>query len=192
MIDVELGCMKSGKSKRLIDKVKEHDRDKKYLILKPAVDSRDGAKLTSRGCTETFDAVMIDENNEQLLQLLFRGLNSFYTIFVDEVQFFSKEFIKKLMDYCYTHDVDLVVCGLLFDFKGNPFPTSDMILEHADHLVVLPGKCNDCGEVGNIDILLDTNTGKRVMGGDSVLVENSTNRYVYKTVCPNCNERLKK
>lgn len=186
------GCMKSGKSLELIKRILEHDHDLRYLIIKPGIDSRDGAKVVSRGCEETFDAVMVDENNTQIINLLFSNIETYYKVFIDESQFFSEKFMRMLLDYCYTHDVDVVASGLSFDFKGNFFPSSDYLLDTADKYTPLDGVCDMCNSLGNIDILLDTHIRKKIIDGDSILVDGSSDRFRYLTVCPSCNTELEK
>lgn len=185
------GVMKSGKSKLLIKFIKAN-KEETRLIIKPSIDSRDGSKIKSRATHETFDAVVIDENNEQVMQLLFNGLSEYKVVFIDEVQFFSVYFIDKLLDECYQLGIDVVASGLLHDFKQQMFTSTLLISNVAGWQKHLKGQCDLCEGISNYNVLIDTFTNELVTTGDSIHVEGDENdRFVYSCICQKCFEHLR-
>jgi thymidine kinase len=183
------GLMKGGKSAYLIDAI-DDSWNAKYpvLILKPSVDTRDGAFISSRARTNKHQAVMVDENNKQLTDLVFRGVEKYGTVFIDEVQFFSKEFVKRMADYCYTHGADMIVAGLTYDVFGNKFPSSWWLEENSDVRLFMNGKCDCCGKRADKDIR--TVDGRVDVSGDVVIVEGADKNIEYLTVCNKCHHDL--
>jgi thymidine kinase len=183
--------MNAGKSKRLIEEI-----DKNYftahfpfLIIKPSIDTRDGAFIKSRAIDTKYPALMIDEGNQQLLELLFAGVDKFKYIFIDEVQFFSKDFIVRLVANCPEKKVRLVASGLLYDFKGELFPSTRYLVENvtASNFIYLDGECQECGStINNNTVLVDSKTGRVIKSGNTTKPEGSDNTTEYKVLCHKC------
>lgn len=183
------GVMGSGKSERLIEEI-EKNEDSNYLIIKPSTDTRDGAKVVTRAHNRTHDAVVIDEENEQMTSLMVKGMRAYDTVYIDEVQFFSEKFINKLINYCDMYEVKVVASGLTYDFKGDFFPSSKVLYKQVlfDKYEYHTTACAFCpSKEANIDILVD---GKYniIKDGDSVKIDDGTNEF--KTVCSPCYRRL--
>lgn len=178
------GLMKGGKSALLMDMIVEAS-DSKYpsmLILKPATDTRDGAFVRSRARKEAYPAISVSEVDKQMVDLVINGIPNYGHVFIDEVHFFSAEFVKRIADYCYTHGVEMVVSGLTYDFKGDKFPSAEWLEGYADSVTFFTGQCDCCNEPAKKDILeVD---GNLVTDGESVQVEGSDTQYL--TVCNAC------
>lgn len=194
MIEFFTGVMKSGKSEKLIEEIeKKLGSNNNVLIIKPSSDTRDGAFIKTRAHERKYPALLIDEKDSQMLELLFNSVSHYDTIFIDEVQFFSYGFIIKLSDYCYTHSTKMVASGLLKDFKGNYFPSSLYLLEYADKLHHCKGRCDFCnGDNEPRDILVDAKNMRVIGAGNSLKVEGTDKTTEYKTVCKTCYELLPK
>lgn len=182
------GTMKSGKSERLIEEIeKEHLGKFSTLIIKPISDTRDGAFVKTRAHERKYPALLIDENDRQMVELLLKGVESYCAIFIDESQFFSREFIEKLSDYCETYCTDLIASGLLYDFKGEHFPSSVYLYSHSDKCTMHYGDCDYCGDKGvNKDILVDSKTNRIIGAGNNVKPEGTDQTTEYKTICKKC------
>lgn len=181
--------MKAGKSERLIEEI-ENEEDTKFII-KPIADTRDGAFVRTRAHDRKYSAIMIDENNSQMIEMLFGSVNRTYSIFIDEVQFFSETFIKNLVNYCDTYGTNLIVSGLLLDFKGNYFPSSQYMLHYSDEVILLEGQCDYCKSKENTrDILVDSKTNRLILAGNSFKVEGADNSAEYKVACRSCHSVL--
>lgn len=189
MIEFISGPMKSGKSKMLLERIFDKENQKQtYMVIKPAFDTRDGHYVKSRATVLTHKAIMVnDENDEQVINLIF-SLSLYDHLFIDEVQFFSTTFIKELLD----SGINITASGLMFDYKGNVFPSSGLLLKHADTFHSLDGTCDHCGSIGRDDVLIDTDTNELITEGGSFLVEDKNNRYQYKTLCIDCLNEVEK
>lgn len=187
-LEAILGLMKGGKSAQLIDEIEEVLGNSAYptLILKPSIDTRDGAFVKSRAREHKYPAVIIDESNLQTVQLVLFGIQHYGHVFIDEVQFFSEDFIKKVSDQCYTHGAHLTVSGLLYDFKGQEFPSSKMVVLEADVVHYLKSNCDLCGVPASRDVRLEG--GKLATEGSSIGVEGDVE---YLSVCRGCYKCLK-
>jgi len=183
-IELISGTMKSGKSERLIERILNYDNE--CLILKPSVDTRDGSKVKSRAIDIVYDAVMVDEDNEQLVNLILNGITEYSCIFIDEVQFFSQEFITMLIDISYVLEIDIVASGLRYDYMGNVFKSTELLRHQSNMYSYLKGDCDICGEESEHDVLVDTWLDNIIKTGDPVVVEGEVDRFEYKTVCNKC------
>lgn len=177
------GLMKGGKSEELIEMILNCEGTR--LVIKPSVDTRDGAWVTSRALDDKIPALMIDERNRGAVKLVLDGAKYFHHIFVDEVQFFSRQFIRALVSECNSNGVDLVISGLAKDFKGNYFESSEWLIDHCDDFVFLVGFCDVCGVQAQRDILVVND--KKVLDGSSIVVEDDSVEYL--TVCDSCDKK---
>jgi thymidine kinase len=188
MIKIITGVMGSGKTERLIEEIEKCDQS--YLVLKPSTDTRNGAFVKTRAHNRTHPAVLIDESNPQVLDLLFTGMNHYDFVFIDEVQFFSKPFIEKLVFECFWSRTRIVASGLTKDFKGEAFPSMRTLWSKTKDVEILKGHCFHCGnDKAMIDVMMDK-FDTILTEGESVQIEGETKNH-YETLCPPCHEVLK-
>jgi thymidine kinase len=177
--------MKSGKSKALLEEIRDFNSDCPSctsIVIKPSIDTRDGAFIKSRATDLVYPALLIDEDDHEQVDEMLHQLYFHDVLFIDEVQFFSLELLQLIIDT----RIPIVASGLLFDYKGDFFPSSSLLMLESDLFKMLDGTCDDCDGKGDVDILLDTLTGQDVKGGNSVLIEGSDSRYQFKTLCMDC------
>jgi thymidine kinase len=190
MIRIITGVMTSGKSERLIEEIDKCEGD--YLILKPSLDTRDGAFVKTRAHDRTYPAVLVDEGNEQLVELVFKSLDKYETVFIDETQFFSEKFIDKLMRHCWILDINIIASGLTRDFKGNMFPAMRTLwtkVEKPSDVTQLYGKCYKCDlDEATKDVLMDKDNNI-LTEGETVQIEGETENH-YETLCLDCYDSM--
>lgn len=194
MIQPELifitGLMKSGKSEKLLEAIdKADDNADPYLVLKPSADTRDGEWVATRAHDRKHRAVLVNEQNHQMVRLIKNSICNYNAVFIDEIQFFSDGFVKMVADYCYTHGATLIVSGLSKDFTGKEFPSSSYLLDMADRVIHCHGKCDCCQRPAYRDVLVNRDTNTLVTGGSNVVVEGSSN-VEYLSVCKDCHKTL--
>jgi thymidine kinase len=186
MIKIITGVMTSGKSERLIEEINKCEGD--YLILKPSLDTRDGAFVKTRAHDRTYPAVLVDEGNEQLVELVINGLEYYDTVFLDETQFFGEEFIKELISWCDTYNINIIASGITRDFKGHLFPAMRTLwtkVEKPSDVTQLYGKCYKCDlDEATKDVLMDKDNNI-LTEGETVQIEGETENH-YETLCLDC------
>jgi thymidine kinase len=181
------GSMFGQKSKKLIDVIKIAKEQKgKYLVLKPANDTRDGLFVKSRDYDEKVPAVAWDKDN------FIKQVKTFgYTIrpkivFIDEVHFLSLEDIKYIHKICSIKDIILIASGLETDFRQKEFPAATFLKMVNTRYSFNHGICNSC-EKNNAEynVLFDE-IGLIVKDGDSIQPGSDQ----YGVYCKNCFENL--
>lgn len=138
-LEVYCGPMKSGKSKHLISRIDTFSYVKNidFLIFKPKIDTRE-VKLNSRHSNFKYDCILINENEPEQISNYIKETTK--VIFIDEIQFFSKEIIK-VLNLLLEKKHHLIVSGLDLDFRGEPFGSMGNILCMADKVIKLKGVC---------------------------------------------------
>jgi thymidine kinase len=180
------GPMKSGKSEKLIELIDECQVP--YLVIKPIIDTRDGDKIVSRATERTHRASPIDENNPETTYMLLAALDKVDVLFIDEVQFFSKEYIGELIDDCAMSGCHVVASGLSHDFKGEWFPSTLLLFNESTTIHELTAICELCGcDNATENILVNLYTNEKQYDGDSVQVEGESNVLDYMIICNDCN-----
>lgn len=191
MIRLITGVMASGKSEELIRQIEACES--KYLILKPSIDSRNGSYVKTRAHKRIHSAVVVDESNPQLLELLWSGLSLYDNVFIDEVQFFSADFIERFLLHCLAMKKPVLVSGLIKDFKMNYFPSTRIVLKYSDTKAMYRmGLCYGCGEgTATVDVLMDGNDDL-VTDGNSVQIEQDfvESEQHYESLCTDCYDDL--
>ena len=143
-----------------------HERGQNALLLKPAVDTRDG-KFTIRSrsglqaeCT-LFDALDLDKVRA----------HAYDCLIVDEAQFLTKEQVELLVRIVDEYQVPVICYGLRTDFQGNFFPGSHWLLALADSIEEVKTICW-CGRKATHNARLDGKGGITRQGEQVVLGAN--------------------
>ena len=143
-----------------------HERGQNALLLKPAVDTRDG-KFTIRSrsglqaeCT-LFDALDLDKVRA----------HAYDCLIVDEAQFLTKEQVELLVRIVDEYNVPVICYGLRTDFQGNFFPGSHWLLALADSIEEVKTICW-CGRKATHNARLDGKGGITRQGEQVVLGAN--------------------
>ena len=175
------GAMGSSKTAQaLITKFNYEERNMKVLLLKPAIDDRDGANtVKSRiGLEKEAIAVREDENLYDTYEKKYSDCN---VIIVDECQFLTPEQVDQLSDIVINKNIPVLCFGLATDFTTHLFPGSQRLFEIAESISEIKSICT-CGAKATVNARLNDN-GKIITEGSQVCI-GGNNRYV--AMCRRC------
>lgn len=110
------------------------ERGQSALMLKPALDRRDGEKIvrSRSGLTAPCEYV------EDLDQI---DLTRYDCLVVDEAQFLTKEQVQALVEVVEGRGIPVICYGLRADFKGDFFPGSQWLMAWADSIEEVKTVC---------------------------------------------------
>lgn len=173
-----MGCSKTAQA--LITKFNYEERGMKVLLLKPAIDTRDGETITrSRiGLSASANAVSQSEN---LYDLYTDFHSSFNVVIVDECQFLTPQQVDQLGQIVIDYDIPVLCFGLATDFTTHLFPGSQRLFEIAESISEIKSVCK-CGAKATVNARMDDN-GNIVFKGEQVCL-GGNDRYV--AMCRKC------
>ena len=123
----------------------------------------------------------------QTLDTIYQSRDKYDYIFVDEVQFLSKEQIKQLWRIAHKQNIDVFCYGLKNTYQNNLFPGAEQLLIMADTSEEIKSKCCYCGNKATTHLRFVN--GKVETEGDLIKVDNNesrNNNEEYKSVCQDC------
>ena len=173
-----MGCSKTAQA--LITKFNYEERNMKVVLLKPAIDNRDGADIVKSriGLSEQAVAVKEDENLYEMYNTRFSDCD---VVIVDECQFLTPEQVDQLSQITMEKDVPVLCFGLSTDFTTHLFPGSKRLFEIAESISEIKSVCT-CGAKATVNARLDEN-GRVVTSGSQVCI-GGNDRYV--AMCRKC------
>ncbi len=173
-----MGCSKTAQA--LITKFNYEERNMKAVLLKPAIDDRDGADIVKSriGLYERAVAVKEDENLYELYNTRFSDCDA---VIVDECQFLTPEQVDQLSLITMEKDVPVLCFGLSTDFTTHLFPGSKRLFEIAESITEIKSVCT-CGAKATVNARLD-DKGEVVTSGSQVCI-GGNGRYV--AMCRKC------
>ncbi len=95
---------------------------------------------------------------------------------IDEANFFSFEVLFGNITEVLARGIDVIVTGLLYDARKEPFGATLSLMEQADEKIVLAAVCASCGKEAH-------NTKRLQELGDQVLVGGAD---LYTPCCEEC------
>ena len=174
------GAMGSSKTANaLITKFNYEERGMKVWLIKPALDTRDGADaVTSRvGLTASAYAVSRDTDIFEA----FSKLTGYHVIISDECQFFTAKQIDELRKIVDKYDVPVLCFGLRTDFLTHFFEGSRRLMEVADSISEIKTICA-CGKKAVVNARIDEK-GRVVTEGGQILLGGNDS---YVAMCHSC------
>lgn len=173
-----MGCSKTAQA--LITKFNYEERNMKVVLLKPAIDNRDGTDVVKSriGLSET--AVAVGES-EDLYKMYNTRFSDCDVVIVDECQFLTPEQVDQLSQIVMDKDVPVLCFGLSTDFTTHLFPGSKRLFEIAESISEIKSVCT-CGAKATVNARLDEN-GRVVTSGSQVCI-GGNDRYV--AMCRKC------
>ncbi len=181
------GTMNSSKSANLLMKAHQFEESgARCLLLKPRFDIRDKGCVASRiGLSK--EALLIGEN-DNVFEMAIEECkkNKYNYVFIDEVQFLSKEQIKQIWQLSrYKEQSISVFCfGLRTDYLNKLFEAIAELIVYADEIHELKAMCRFCKSKATTHIRIVN--GKVIREGKSTIVGDVVGEERYESVCQNC------
>ena len=181
------GAMGSSKSAQaLITRFNYEELGMTVWLIKPSVDTRDGADAVKSRIGLVATAQVITPEADIVEEYHKAGKHD--VIIADEAQFFTPAQIDQLRELVDDEDLPVLCFGLRTDFLTHFFPGSQRLMELADSLTEIKTVCA-CGRKATVNARIDEN-GRVTTEGDQVLL-GGNDRYI--AMCHKCwKERIKK
>ena len=172
-----MGSSKSAQA--LITKFNYEELGMTVWLIKPSIDTRDGADvIKSRIGLECKAQIITPEQN---IEDEYHAAGKHDVIIADEAQFFTGEQIEQLRALVDDEDLPVLCFGLRTDFLTHLFPGSQRLLELADSLTEIKTVCA-CGRKATVNARIDE-TGRVVTQGDQVFLGGNDS---YIAMCHKC------
>ena len=174
------GAMGSSKSAQaLITKFNYEEKGMTVWLIKPSIDTRDGADLIrSRIGLEAHARVITPEQD---IVREYRAAGRHDVIITDEAQFFTPAQIDQLRELVDDEDLPVLCFGLRTDFLTHFFPGAQRLMELADSLTEIKTVCA-CGRKATVNARLDS-AGRIVTEGSQVMLGGNDS---YMAMCHQC------
>ena len=174
------GAMGSSKSAQaLITKFNYEELDMTVWLVKPSIDTRDGADIIrSRIGLEAHAQVITPETD---IIKAYKEAGDHDVIIADEAQFFTPEQIDQLRELVDEKDLPVLCFGLRTDFLTHFFPGAQRLMELADSLTEIKTVCR-CGRKATVNARIDSK-GKIVTEGGQILIGGNDS---YIAMCHQC------
>ncbi len=174
------GAMGSSKSAQaLITKFNYEEKGMSVWLIKPSVDTRDGADIIrSRIGLEAHAHIMLPEAS---IVEEYRRAGRHDVIIADEAQFFTPAQIDELRELVDTDDLPVLCFGLRTDFLTHFFPGAQRLMELADSLTEIKTVCS-CGRKASVNARID-GQGRIITEGSQVFLGGNDS---YVAMCHRC------
>ena len=177
------GVMGSSKSAQaLITKFNYEERGMTVWLIKPSVDTRDGANVIRSRIGLQSEADVITPDTD--LRKTYHEHGPRDVIIADEAQFFTPVQIDQLRELVDEEDLPVLCFGLRTDFLTHFFPGAQRLMELADSLTEIKTVCS-CGRKATVNARIDRQ-GKVVTEGGQVMLGGNDS---YIAMCHQCWKR---
>lgn len=183
------GSMASSKTLRLLSTAYNfEEKNVQIMVLKPALDTRDGEGIIRSRAGLERKCVMIDKDMnlykaiKAYKNVLAAQLETLKWVIIDECQFLTEDQVNQLSDVVDFLDVSVMCFGLRTDFKSQLFLGSKRLFELADDIEEIKSTC-ECGDrKTSINARFDEN-GEIVTEGSQVEIGGNDR---YRAICRKC------
>lgn len=194
------GCMGSMKSATLVMKSHNYkERGYRPVIMKPAYDTRDVGIIKPRPMEGVkVDVLFSPEDNlyNALIEIKtsdkeIKPLRK-YVVFVDEIQFATKEHIKDLWEIAHKLNVDVYCYGLRINYLNKVFTPIQTLEVFADTQEELKTGCKYCENKATTHIFYIDNVPITV-GNEAIVADlkgDEEHKQHYDSVCQECREKI--
>ena len=177
------GAMGSSKSAQaLITQFNYEELGMSVWLIKPSVDTRDGADIIKSRIGLQRSAQIITP--EQNIAEEYTKLEKHDVIIADEAQFFTPEQIDQLRGLVDDEDIPVLCFGLRTDFLTHFFPGARRLMELADSITEIKTVC-ECGRKATVNARID-GSGRIVTEGAQVFLGGNDS---YIAMCHKCWKR---
>ena len=180
------GVMGSSKSAQaLITKFNYEELGMKVWLIKPSIDTRDGADIIkSRIGLESHAKIITPDMS---ISEEYEKAGVYDVIIADEAQFFTPEQIDELRTLVDENNLPVLCFGLRTDFLTNFFPGSRRLMELSDSLTEIKTVCA-CGRKATVNARIDEK-GRIITQGSQVFLGGNDS---YIAMCHKCwKEKIK-
>ncbi len=178
------GAMNSGKSDMLIKTAYNYqEQGLNVLVVKPAIDTKGGQKITARAGGSWQVNILADESTDLATEISKRNKQQkLNCILVDEAQFLTAQQIDQLFLIAKQQNISVICYGLRADFLTNTFTGSQRLFEIADNIEKIPTMCK-CGSQAEFNCRKVN--GKFVFSGSQVAIDGE-GEITYDSLCGLC------
>ena len=174
------GAMGSSKSAQaLITQFNYEELGMSVWLIKPSIDTRDGADIIRSRIGLARRAQIITP--EQNIVEAYHAAGRHDVIIADEAQFFTPEQIDQLRELVDDEDLPVLCFGLRTDFLTHFFPGARRLMELADSLTEIKTVCA-CGRKATVNARID-GSGRIVTEGAQVMLGGNDS---YVAMCHQC------
>ena len=174
------GAMGSSKTANaLITKFNYEERGMHVWLIKPAIDTRDGAGVIRSRIGLEAEAQIIGAETDIYAE--FKAHGDCHVIIADECQFFTEAQIDQLRHIVDELDLPVLCFGLRTDFMTHQFCGSRRLFEVADSITEIKTICT-CGSKATVNARIDGD-GNIVTEGSQVLLGGND---AYVAMCHRC------
>ena len=175
-----MGSSKSAQA--LITKFNYEERGMTVWLIKPSIDTRDGANIIRSRIGLKSEAHVITP--EMSIMEEYHRIGKRDVIIADEAQFFSPSQIDELRTLVDEEDLPVLCFGLRTDFLTHFFPGAQRLMELADSLTEIKTVC-ECGRKATVNARID-GRGRIVTEGGQVMLGGNDS---YLAMCHQCWKR---
>ena len=176
----KFGAMGSSKSAQaLITKFNYEELGMSVWLIKPSIDTRDGADIVRSRIGLEARAQIITP--EQDITEEYHKAGKHDVIIADEAQFLTPAQIEQLRDLVDNEDLPVLCFGLRTDFLTHFFPGARRLMELADSITEIKTVCA-CGRKATVNARIDRQ-GRIVTQGSQVLLGGNDS---YVAMCHKC------
>ena len=155
------GAMGSSKTANAIMvQYNYQERGQKALMVKPKIDTRDGARVVASRSGLTTPCIFMEELTDEVAR-------EYDCILVDEAQFLTKAQVELLVYIVDVLRIPVIAYGLRAEFQGNLFEGSQWLLAWADSIEEIKTVCW-CGKKATFNARVQN--GKVVKAGDQIML----------------------
>lgn len=174
------GAMGSSKSAQaLITKFNYEEQGMSVWLIKPSIDTRDGADIIRSRIGLANHAQIITPEEDITEAYCLAGKHN--VIIADEAQFFTPEQIDQLRQLVDEEDLPVLCFGLRTDFLTHFFPGARRLMELADSITEIKTICT-CGRKATVNARIDEK-GRVITQGDQVMLGGNDS---YVAMCHSC------
>lgn len=174
------GAMGSSKTAQaLITKFNYEELGMSVWLIKPSIDTRDGADIIKSRIGLEEKAQIITP--EQDIVKEYRKAGKHDVIIADEAQFFTPEQIDELRELVDDDSIPVLCFGLRTDFLTHFFPGARRLMELADSITEIKTVCA-CGRKATVNARIDE-SGRVITEGDQVFLGGNDS---YVAMCHKC------
>ena len=155
------GAMGSSKTANAIMvQYNYNERGQRVLMVKPAMENRDGARTVRSRSGLSTECVFMEELPDM-------DLSGYDCVIVDEAQFLTKAQVELLVNIVDDMNIPVIAYGLRSDFQGNLFEGSTWLMAWADTIEEVKTICW-CGKKATCNARVFN--GRVVKEGEQVLL----------------------